>query len=170
MRRVIRVGLLPAQAYPTPGTTGATVLVTHQGVPVRWPRVEAFTTAGRAGWGHGDEHGEVSISAFHHEGIPPDEPVEFPVALRAHIADPDPQPPPPPTDEPQLPPEDRLHDLPLEATELPDEPANPTDPLDLDTDVALGINVPDGYITGTDQIEHFTVGAIVRRRIEVTSP
>jgi hypothetical protein len=172
LRRVIRVGLLPGQAYPTPGTTGATVLVTHQGVPVRWPRVEAFTTAGRVGWGHGDEHGQVSISAFHHEGIPPDEPVGFPVALRAHIADPDPQPlpPPRPPGEPQLPLDDRLHDLPLEVTVLADEPANPTHPPDLDTDVALGVNVPDGYLTGPDQVEPFTVGAIVRRHIEVPSP
>jgi hypothetical protein len=172
MRRVIRIGLLPGPAYPMPGTTGATVLVTQQGVPIRWPRVEAFTTAGRVGWGHGDEYGQVSLAAFHHEAMPPDEPVGFPVALRAHIPDPDPQPPPPPpsSDELRLPPDDRLHDLPLELTELPDEPANPIDPPVLDTAVALGVNVPDGYITRPDQVERFTVGATVRYRIDVASP
>ena len=162
LSRVLRVGLLPGPAYAVAGATGARLSVmTQQGAPVPWARVEAFSAIGRVGWGHGDEQGEVMVLASHLQGIPPDEPESFMVALRPHVRDPATVGPPP---EPELPPTDRLHDLVLETAVLP-HPPQPR-PV-LDTDLALGLTVPAGWITGTDQVETLRVGAIRRFDIEV---
>jgi hypothetical protein len=161
LSRVLRVGLLPGPSYAVSGATGALLSVaTPQGTPVPWARVEAFSAIGRVGWGHGDEYGQVTVLASHLEGIPPDEPEMFMVALRPHVRDPAAGAPP----GPELPPTDRLHDLVLESAVLP-HPPQPRPPLD--TDLALGLTVPAGWVTGADQVETLRVGGIRRFDIEV---
>lgn len=175
MRRVVRIGLLPGAAYPSPGgVTGAFLTVVRDGAPVPWARVLAVTTAGRVGWGHGDEHGEVTVFAHRRDGVPDDRPRGFPVALRISYPDPQaPPPPPPPPGEPArpaLPLSDRLRSVPLEPTAMPTAPQPPTDPPDLDTDVALGFKVPDGYVNAPQRVVAFRVGAIRRIVVDVPHP
>ncbi|MET8625820.1 hypothetical protein ABZW30_19065 [Kitasatospora sp. NPDC004669] len=151
--RLLRPWLLPGVAYPvTSGMTGLRLRVTYLGLPVRWPRVEAFGAGGvPVGWAHGDEYGQVlllveGIGALHHPT-----PSAFDVALRTAVPD-----------RAHLPPVDPLDPLAdLVVEDIPRSQAPPT-AADLDNPVLRGIAVPPGYRTATrDVVRSLTVGRVL---------
>ncbi|KJK59269.1 hypothetical protein [Saccharothrix sp. ST-888] len=161
--RLLRPWLLPGVAYPVAGgVTGLRLRVTSEGVPVRWPRVEAFGPGGlRVGWAHGDQYGQVLLLVDGTGALPPPTPARFDVALRAHIPDPATAPPPEALDRlDALDPLDPLGDLVVEAV---GRSHNPPRPEDLDNDVLRGLAVPDGYLTAAgDVVRSLTVGQVIR--------
>ncbi|MGK4583991.1 hypothetical protein [Kitasatospora sp. HPMI-4] len=161
--RLLRPWLLPGVAYPVArGVTGLRLRVTFAGVPVRWPRVEAFGPGGlRVGWAHGDQHGQVLLLVDGTGALPPPAPSRFEVALRAHIPDPAAAPPPESLERlDALDPFDPLGDLVVETVE---RSHNPPRPEDLDNDVLRGLAVPAGYLTAArDVVQPLTVGQVVR--------
>lgn len=147
--RLLRPWLLPGPAYRLPrGTTALRCRIVHQGEPVRWPRVEVFTTAGRIGWGHGDERGEVLVVATERTAFPASGTSTFLVAVRVHLRDPQ-------VVVPLVRPGDPLSDLVVE--QVPRSSAPPTT-SDLDNDLLRGLRVPPGYSTAPDQVITLTAG------------
>jgi len=148
--RLLRAWLLPGQAYPLPrGATGFTARVMRDGMPVRWARVEAFTTPGRVGWGHGDEHGQVLVVLTERPAFPAPGTKTFQVAVRVH--GPDPQAVPP------MDPIDPLADLPTEAVP---RSSNPPTAQDLDSDLLRGLRRPASYVTANDEVKTLSVGTV----------
>ena len=146
--RTLRPWLLPGSAAMLPrGTTALRARVVHGGRPVRWARVEVFTSAGRIGWGHGDERGEVLVVAGDRATYPPLGTAMFPVAVRIHR----------PGNPPATDPGDPLADL---ATERIPRPQAPPVPADLDNDRLRGVTPPPTYLTAPDQVITLTAGRI----------
>jgi hypothetical protein len=150
--RLLRPWLLPGAAAVLPrGTTGLRTRITRAGRPVRWARVELFTAAGRIGWGHADERGEVVVVASRRAAYPAAGTLTFPTALRVHrpaiAVDPDP-------DDPLA---DPLADLVVE--QILRSAAPPTT-NDLDNARLRGISRPTGYVTAPDQVITLTSGRV----------
>jgi hypothetical protein len=146
--RLLRPWLLPGSAAALPrGTTALRCRVTHAGAPVRWARLEMFTAAGRIGWGHGDERGEVLVVAGNRAAYPPIGATSFPTAVRVHR----PVNPPPPD------PDDPLADLVVQRIFRSVAPPVPTN---LDNARLRGIAVPPGYVTAPDQVVTLTSGRV----------
>jgi hypothetical protein len=116
-------------------------------MPVRWARVELFTAAGRIGWGHGDERGEVVVVAGDRATFPPLGTATIPVAVRVHRRGNPPAPSP----------GDPLADL---VSERILRPHAPPVPADLDNDRLRGITRPSVYLTAPDQVVSLTAGRI----------
>ena len=151
--RLLRPWLLPGAGHGAPrGTTGLRARIMVQGAPARWARVEVFTVAGRIGWGHGDDRGEVVVLATLRGAFPPVGTTGFAVAVRVHV--PDPLAPPP---DPDALLRDPLADLVVE--QVPRSAAPPA-PQDLDNDRLRGLAVPAGYVTAPDQVRNLTIGVI----------
>jgi hypothetical protein len=149
LSRLLRPWLLPGVAYRLPrGTTSLRCRILHRGQPVRWPRVELFTTGGRLGWGHGDERGEVVVVATERAAFPAAGTTTFQVAVRVHLRDPQ-------VVVPLVRPGDQLSDLVVE--QVPRSAAPPA-PGDLDNDLLRGLAVPTGYTTAPDQVATLTAG------------
>ncbi len=159
--RVLRPWLLPAAAHPAvPRSTGLRFRVVRGGVPVRWPRVEAFEpfedgdARGLVAWAHGDRYGQVvlvvdRLATPPGEGNPPRE-----LVLVVHGPDPS---RPLPED-----PGDPLGDLPVETATPPDSPPPqrflPTPPTFTDR-VLRGLELPAGYVTAAEEpVRELTVG------------
>jgi hypothetical protein len=162
--RAVDAFVFPGPAHPLPsGSTGARVRVTRQGQPVAWPRLQVFAPGGvRAGWSHGDEHGDALVLVEGTGNIPPPAPATFAVAVRVHVPDPAGQGPPDPFAVPDRPEQPRPGD-PLDSlvAERLTPPAGPTLPEGLDPTVARGTRVPPGYITsGTDVVIPLTTGRV----------
>ncbi|MEV8098557.1 hypothetical protein [Kitasatospora sp. NPDC085879] len=151
--RLLRPWLLPGVAYPvTGGLTGLRLRVTYLGLPVRWPRVEAFGPGGvRVGWAHGDEYGQVLLLVDGTGTLPHPAPSAFDVALRTAVPD-----------RAHLPPVDPLDPLAdLVVEDIPRSQAPPTRE-DLDNPVLRGIAAPPGYRTATrDVVRSLTVGRVL---------
>ncbi len=146
--RLVRPWLLPGSAAVLPrGTTALRARVMHAGAPVRWARVEVFTAAGRIGWGHGDERGEVVVVATDRTAYPPMGATDFATAVRVHR----PNNPPPPD------PDDPLADLVVQRIFRSVAPPVPTN---LDNARLRGIAVPPGYVTAPDQVVNLTSGRV----------
>ncbi|MDD9207540.1 hypothetical protein PU560_13875 [Georgenia sp. 10Sc9-8] len=146
LRRTVRPWLLPGPAYFLPrGVSGLRLRVLRQGRPVRWARAEAFDAAGhRVAWGHGDEHGQVTLVV---DDLAPGTPATTKLAVRVHVPDPT------STTEPTA--EDPWADLPVETVPRPAAP--PT----FDDDVTLGVAVPPTYLTSTqDGVLDLRVGVL----------
>ncbi len=151
--RLLRPWLLPGPAYPVArGVTGIRLRVTYLGMPVRWPRVEAFGPGGlRVGYAHGDEYGQVLLLVESTGALPPPTPSTFPIALRSHIPDPA-----------LAAPTSGLDPLADLAVESIARSAAPPAPQDLDNEVLRGITPPPGYRTAAqDVIRTLTVGQLV---------
>jgi hypothetical protein len=116
---------------------------------VRWVRAEVWDSAGqRIAWGHGDEHGQVTLVIDNLAASGPN-----PVPLAVRIYTPGGLPP----SNPVLV-RDPLADLPVET--LP-RAAKPTDPVVSNDDVTLGLAVPAGYRTEPqDAVINLTVGTL----------
>jgi hypothetical protein len=146
--RLLRPWMLPGSAAPLPrGTTGIRTRVMRGGRPVRWARLELFTAAGRIGWGHGDERGEVIVVASNRTAYPPLGAGTFQAAVRVHR----PANPPPPN------PDDPLADLVVQRIFRPVAPPVPTN---LDNDRLRGIALPQGYVTAPDQVVTLASGRV----------
>jgi hypothetical protein len=150
--RLLRPWLLPGAAYRAPrGTTGMRCRFLVQNVPVRWARVEVFTSSGLIGWGHGDDRGEVLVVATERAAFPPANTVDFPVAIRVHI-------PGPPVPAPALPHQDPVADLVAEQVVRSSVPPTQND---LDNVQLRGLAVPPEYVTlQPDLVRNLTVGVI----------
>jgi hypothetical protein len=162
--RALDAYLFPGPAHPLPSrATGARVRVTRQGEPVPWPRLEVFGPGGvRAGWIHGDAHGDALILIEGTGTIAPPAPATFPIAVRVHVPDPAGPGPLDPflvPDQPEPPrPGDPLNSL---VAERLTPPAGPALPEGLDPDVARGVVVPPGYVTaGPDVVVPLTTGRV----------
>jgi hypothetical protein len=116
-------------------------------VPVRWARVEVFTAAGRLGWGHGDEHGEVVVVATDRSAYPPMGSANFPVVVRIRR----------PVNPPAPDPDDPLSDLVVQRIFRSVAPPVPTNLLN---DRLRGITVPPGYDAPTDQVVNLRSGRV----------
>lgn len=150
--RVLRPWLLPSAAHPAaPRATGIRFRVLAGSAPVRWPRVEAFLAGGvRAGWAHGDRHGQVVLLVENLLQSPG--PADPAVALALRVHAPDPGRPPP-------------DDLPAE-TVAPPPPLPPGQeffptPPEFDDDLLRGLTIPGDYVTaGEDLVRRLTVGEL----------
>lgn len=146
--RLVRPWLLPGSAAVLPrGTTALRARVMHSGAPVRWARVEVFTAAGRIGWGHADERGEVVVAASDRAAFPPMGVQDFPTAVRVHR----------PANPVQPDPDDPLADLVVERIF---RSAAPPVPTNLDNTRLRGIFRPPGYLTAPDQVVTLSSGRV----------
>lgn len=146
--RLLRPWLLPGSAVTLPrGTTALRCRLVRAGAPVRWARVELFTTTGRLGWGHGDERGEVVVIATERASYPAAGTATFSAVLRVHV----------PAAPPAVDPEDPLADLVVEQLLRSTAPPGPTD---LDNARLRGISAPPGYLTLADQVLTLTTGEV----------
>lgn len=148
--RSLRPWLLPGFGYPLArGTTGLSARIVVAGQPARWARVEVFTTAGRVGWGHADEHGQVLVVLTEQAAYPVLGTQGFQVAVRVHVRDPAAASP--------VEPHDPLADLPVEPVA---RSSNPPLPSDLDNDLLRGTRRPPAYATAPDQVRSLAVGTL----------
>jgi hypothetical protein len=154
LRRQISPWLLPGPAFPLPGgITAIRVRVLRTGEPVRWARVEAWDAAGaRVAWAHGDEHGQALLIL---DGLAAPSNPFTPVglAVRLHV----PPAPLPATTLADLE-YDPFADLPVEL--IARSPLAPAPPVEGD-DVSIGVAVPAGYLTSTqDELIDAVVGTV----------
>ena len=155
--RSVSPWLLPGPGYRAPDTTtGLRLRVTRGGQPVRWPRVEAFTTTGRLGWAHGDRHGDVLLLASERAAFPPPGTANLPIALRVSTRDPAVDLPDEVRD--RLKAGDELADLAIEPFPRPPNVSPPASPSSLDQ----GLDVPGGYLTAPDVAAAIRPGRITR--------
>lgn len=149
--RVRRPALFPGAAYDIcERVTGLRGRVLRGGAPMRWARVEATlpATATLVGRAHGDDRGEflLLLDARSAPGVE----LGDPLAVRVTVSGPAVAPVPAPAD---LPAQDPLWDLPVEALPTPGDP----DP------VSAGTTLPAGFVSTltSTRIIPFRLGRLI---------